>query len=100
PAIQKLYGRRLDLVSNTGGGIVHPIAFSRILKHYSEILQWQFIQTGQKSYVLKLLLNTNKFSDNSIKNRFLLLFGKDAKIEIEFVNELPILASGKRKPVV
>lgn len=100
PVIEKLYGRRVDLVTDTKGEIVHPISFSRILKNHSGILQWQFIQKGKKDYLLKLITKENNFDAGSVRRELLPLFGRNANIVIEFVNTIPVLASGKRKPVV
>lgn len=100
PVIQQLYGRRLDLIFDTKGEIVYPMAIARVLKHFSDILQWQFIQTGKKDYLLKLIVRDKHFDDSEIKKDLISLFGDNAIIHTEFINEIPVLASGKRKPVV
>jgi phenylacetate-CoA ligase len=100
PILRELYGRRLDLVYNTHGCIVF-MAMGRIFKNYPVIIQWQFIQNGEKEYLLKVIVNQQKQSSlTEIKNELTVLLGKDAEINIEYVNEIPVLASSKRKQVI
>ena len=97
--ISNLYGRRLDLVYNTAGVPVHPMNFARILKNLPGIIQWQFVQKGKKDYLVRLNLEQGSDVGNTImeiKN----VLGMDADISVEFVDDIPILASGKRKPVI
>lgn len=102
PVIEKLYGRRLDIVYTTHGEPIHPIALGREFKHYSMIRQWQFIQIAEKEY--KIRVSTVSASDcdevkkiiEPLKN----IIGRDAIFNFEFVDEIPVLVSGKRKMVV
>ncbi|MGN0613940.1 MAG: hypothetical protein ACI4JB_08585 [Porcipelethomonas sp.] len=99
PYISKLYGRRLDLIFDTYGNPVQPMALARILKNLNGIVQWQFIQTGEFNY--KIRLNVEKeIAVVECVNELKELLGDSATIEIEKVDEIPVLASGKRKPVI
>lgn len=104
PYISKLYGRRLDLIYNIKGEPIFPMALARILKNYDEIRQWQFIQQSSEKYKLLLVSNNGKELRPSVKNDILFhlmeILGMDAEILIEYQNEIPVLNSGKRKPVV
>lgn len=100
PVLKKLYGRRLDMVFDTKGDIVFPMAIARIMKHYSEVVQWQFIQTFSDRYLLRLALANKEFNYMKVKDDLIALFGQNANIEFEFTDEIPVLASGKRKPVI
>lgn len=99
PVLRKIYGRLLDLVYDTQGTAIHPMTLARILKNYDEIKLWQFIQTDQKKYELKLKLTTKMDISGCIKE-LKEIFGKDSQIDILFVEEIPVLSSGKRKPVI
>lgn len=99
PYISKLYGRRLDLIFDVNGNPVQPMALARILKNLKGIIQWQFIQTGETSYKIRLNM-ADKTSTTECVSELQELLGENANIEIELVKEIPILASGKRKPVV
>lgn len=98
--ISKLYGRRIDLVFDTRGNVVYPMAVAMLLKHYPEIVQWQFIQMDKARYRLELIIRSKTLDQDEVRNGLLALFGKDADIELRVIDEIPILASGKRKMVV
>ena len=100
PVMGKLYGRRFDLTYTTDGTPIYPLAYGRILKNYDIISTWQFVQTGEKDYTLLLVLKQE--SNNAVldmKRQIKSFLGEDANIMVEIVNEVPLLRSGKRKPV-
>ena len=100
PVMGKLYGRRFDLTYATDGTPIYPLAYGRILKNYDVILSWQFVQKGEKSYSLVLVLKQEdeKAIVDMVK-QIKDILGEDAVITVEKVNEIPLLRSGKRKPV-
>lgn len=102
PILGKLFGRRLDVVYSTMGIPIHPIALGREFKHYAEIRQWQFVQKAEKDYQVRICLveGVTTESVKRISDPLKKLIGDDANIVFEFVNEIPVLASGKRKMVV
>ena len=97
--ISKLYGRRLDLVFDTSGNPCHPMNFARVLKNIPGIIQWQFIQKQEKEYLIRLNTNRNVCIENILKEIWKIL-GDDANVSVEYVDDIPVLASGKRKPVI
>lgn len=99
--MSKLYGRRLDLIYDTTGNPIHPMNFARVLKNIPTIIQWQVIQKDEKKYVLKLNMRQDvKHELTEILNEMKNIVGLDSVVEIEEVDEIPVLASGKRKPVI
>lgn len=103
PVIEKLYGRRLDMVYTTQGIPVFPMALARTLKHYDSIIfQWQFIQKEKDEYLLKIIPNAtiSETEQRSLLQEMFSIFGQDANIQLEFTQEIPVLYSGKRKAVV
>lgn len=103
PVLGKLYGRRFDICYTTCGNPFTPMTIGRVLKHFSKIIQWQFIQKEAKEYLLKLIINSSTIDEELFTQIILLLkekLGEDANIEIELVDEIPVLSSGKRKPVI
>lgn len=101
PILSKLYGRRLDVCYTTSNQPFSPMTIGRIMKHYDKIAQWQFVQTGKKNYLLKIVMgNPIEGYLNSAIDTLKETLGVDAEIEIEHVKEIPVLSSGKRKPVV
>lgn len=99
PYISKLYGRRMDTIYNTNGEPMHPMNFGRTLKNFKTILQWQFIQKDEKEYCVKLQVTDDSELDAVVKE-ILSIVGDDAMVTVEKVDAIPVLTSGKRKPVV
>lgn len=100
PVMGKLYGRRFDLTYTTNGTPIYPLAYGRLLKNYDIISMWQFVQKGEKEYVLKLVLNENNEEQvNDMIKQIKEFLGEDANIVAELVDEIPVLRSGKKKPV-
>lgn len=104
PVLGKIYGRRFDVCYSTRNQPLSPMTIGRTLKHFDEILQWQFIQKDAKLYLLKLILKSSLINvDEYISSIVALLkepLGDDAEIQIELVDDIPVLSSGKRKPVI
>ena len=99
PILSELYGRRIDIIYDTSERPVYPHLIARNMGQCNNIRQSQFIQTGMKEYVFrvngcpdddKLTLSLNKQKD---------ILGYDALIKVEYTDEIPVLASGKRKTV-
>ena len=97
--ISKLYGRRLDLVYDVNGKPVHPMNFARVLKNIPGIIQWQFVQVGETNYIIRLNIE-NKVEVDQTVEEIRNILGETADIQIEYLDDIPVLASGKRKPVV
>ena len=102
PIIEKLYGRRFDLTYSTDGKAISPLAFGRTLKNFDSVSQWQFVQLDEKKYELRLMLKSgyNLSSLKEVNNLFLEILGDGADFNMVEVNDIPVLASGKRKPVI
>lgn len=99
PVLKKVEGRRADMIFNTSGEHISSYTVYHVLK-YPHIEQYQFIQETSKEYVFKLKVAPGFCSENEIKREFSNYLGKDSRIRFEYVNEIPLLSSGKRKFVV
>lgn len=103
PVLGKLLGRKLDVCYTTKGEPFSSMLLSRTLKHYDKILQWQFIQKEEKEYCIKVIMKSNDQADEYLKpaiSELMYVLGPDAIINIKQVDEIPVLASRKRKPVI
>lgn len=102
PVLERLYGRRFDICYTTANEPFSPMTIGRILKHYDCISQWQFIQKGEKQYLLKIMAKDKQCTEKieSAINDIKAQIGQDANISIEYVTGIPVLASGKRKTIV
>lgn len=103
PILKTLYGRRFDVCYTTNNQPFSPMTIGRILKHYDEIAQWQFIQKGRKEYTIKIVMKTNKIASDYLQPVLPILketLGEDAFITLLQTDDIPVLTSGKRKPVI
>lgn len=95
-------GKRLALVYNTSGVFVSPHVLTAVLVRYEDqIKQYQFIQQTADKYCLKLHCRYSKFDrEDELLHNLKQYFGTDASIKIEYVEQIPLLKSGKRQNVV
>lgn len=99
PQFKEIFGRSRDCVYSTSGGLLSPAKISVSMWGAEGIKQWQFIQNTQKEYVMKL--NADQEVDiQKIRCRLCDVLGHDAKIEFQYVDEIPLLSSNKRRAVV
>lgn len=95
--LKSIEGRKLDLIYDTKGNIV-PSHVSYKLCKYGDFKQFQLVQFGEKEYLIKLNIST-KIDEERMLKEYKGYFGQDAIITIEYVNEIPLLFSGKRREV-
>ena len=100
PVLEKIEGRKMDMVFNTNGHLVSSFTITNGMWKYTELTQYQFIQTSKTSYLFKLNCGAPFTRATELISDFKNIFGTDAIIEIEYVDEIPLLNSGKRKKVM
>jgi phenylacetate-coenzyme A ligase PaaK-like adenylate-forming protein len=95
-------GRKMDLIYDSQGNFISPyVIFTKFYKYYKLLKQYQFIQQDKKDYEVKLNLQVDEFGfENELIEDIKNDFGKDANVFITYVDEIPPLASGKRRKVV
>lgn len=101
PVIESLQGRSSQVVYNTNGTKILPFFIEDVMEDYTDIIQYQFIQYGKKNYTLKVV-NTKdaKFDVEEVTDFIKFWMGEDAIVDIEFVDDIQMLDSGKRPYVV
>ncbi|WP_240911329.1 phenylacetate--CoA ligase family protein [Yeosuana marina] len=99
PVLKKVEGRQSDIVFNTQGKMVSPLIMSCLL-NYSGVIQGQLIQETQNEYTLKLNATSEFKRELDLLNELKGYLGHQAIIHSVYVNEIPLLASGKRKMMV
>jgi phenylacetate-coenzyme A ligase PaaK-like adenylate-forming protein len=100
PVFNCVEGRKLDMVFSTDGKWVPSLLIGGLMKKYSNVIQFQFIQEEEKSYVFKLNVNGNFTNEKKLVTEFTKLFGDDSQIKVKYINEIPLLSSGKRRYVI
>lgn len=103
PRLLTVEGRRVDFIYSTSGDLISPYVINTPMHEFQDISQYQFIQNGEKNY--KMLINLRKEISEFKREGYMLtmlksFLGDDASIEVEYVEEIPVLKSGKRKQVV
>lgn len=99
---EKVGGRRVDYIFDTKGKLVSPYVINTPMHEFLEIQQYQFIQEGERNYTM--LLNMKEGNSFNREGDMLAMLksylGEDAEIGVKYVDEIPVLKSGKRKQVV
>ena len=98
--MKSIQGRQVDVIYDTQGKPLTPHTWSVYMWKFDKINQYQFIQNGKKEYLLKVIDNSSFYNEKEIDITLRNILGEDANIEIVFVDELPILASGKFKKTI
>lgn len=100
PLLKNLVGRDTDFLVTPEGGVISGVAIMALLTQYGArtgIAQMQIIQEAPQELFLKVVKGP-KFSSADIlhlKTTLHRLFGSQARIEFEFVSEIPKEKSGK-----
>lgn len=98
--LSRIDGRRLDVLFDTKGEMVSSYLVYKNMWQYTEINQYQLIQEGEKDYTFKINTNSSFTKEEQLVQEFKSYLGADANFKIRYVNEIPLLSSGKRKKVV
>ncbi|MHA1280515.1 MAG: phenylacetate--CoA ligase family protein, partial [Candidatus Helarchaeota archaeon] len=98
--IKELFGRRVDTIFDCNGKALSPAAVARKIANLDGIKQWQIIQIDQRKYQLNINLASNSFNDREVHKHMLAFLGENAKLEIQYTDEIPVLNSGKRRTII
>ena len=93
-------GRKLDILFDTKGKLISSFLVYKNMWQYSEIEQYQLIQETSKQYTFKINTSLPFKNEAKLVDEFKTLLGMDADFRIEYVSEIPLLSSGKRKKIV
>jgi phenylacetate-CoA ligase len=100
-AFKSIEGRKLDFITNTNGDFISPHSIDYALRSLPKLIQFQIIQKERKRYQLKLHVQEKYINiEEIVQSRLQEYLGVDALIDILFVEEIPLLKSGKRKIVI
>lgn len=93
-------GRKLDLLYDTQGRMVSSYIMYKNMWQYTEIEQYQLVQTHMKSYEFKINCPSGFQREDKLVAEFKSYLGDDADFKVIYVNEIPLLDSGKRRKTV
>jgi len=97
--LSKVEGRKMDVLFNTDGELITSHIVHKICL-YEGIKQYQLIQKGKKDYLFKINATDDFVDEKDLIESYKKYFGKDSNIKIEYVDDIPVLSSGKRKKVI
>lgn len=98
--LKTIQGRRVDVIFDTKGKPLTSHTWSVYMWKFDKLKQYQFIQESSKQYKLKVNGAKGIYTDEEFRKHLCSVLGADAEIEIEHVEGIPTLASGKFKKTV
>lgn len=98
--LSKVEGRKMDQIFDTKGSLISSFIVYKNMWKYTEVTQYQFQQIDKKRYCIELCVDKAFKRAEEMIQEFRQYLGNDAEIVIKYVEEIPLLASGKRKKVV
>jgi phenylacetate-CoA ligase len=96
PLMKKVLGRISDIITTKGGNYIHGEFFTHLFYDTRGIEQFQFIQKTKDCSILKIVRGENYLQrelDTIIEKIYERC--EDMKIEVEFVESIPLTRSGK-----
>ncbi|MGI6005902.1 MAG: hypothetical protein ACOX8E_00245 [Ruminococcus sp.] len=95
--LSQLYGRRSDLIYDCDGKALTPYIITNNMWDVKGVKQFRFIQEDAARYTLWLNGDKEEMNVDDILGRIRPYLGERAQLTVEYVDEIPVLASGKRK---
>ena len=93
-------GRKLDLLYDTGGALISSYLVYKNMWQYPEIDQYQLVQESADQYTFRINTRGSFEKERQLVDEFKSFLGQDADFRLEYVSEIPLLASGKRRKIV
>lgn len=97
--LDRIEGRKLDLLYATDGSLVSSYIVYKNMWQYTEVTQYQLVQYGPKDYLFKINMEGKFNREAKLIAEFKQFLGCDANFQVEYVDEIPLLSSGKRKKI-
>lgn len=93
-------GRRLDRIYDADGRPVSSFIFYKSVWKYPEVRQFQLVQETPTRYRLRLNVTPDFAAERALLADFREHLGAASALRAEYVDEIPVLRSGKRQQVV
>lgn len=96
--ISRLFGRTTDFFSTRDGRKIHGEYFTHLFYGLDAVRQFQLVQETLDSFVLRIVRNPEFWVpavEDRIRAELQKVFGEASKLEIEYVDAIPVSASGK-----
>ena len=100
PIFEKIGGRLVETIYDPSGKIINALAIDRDPKDLAGIVQFQFIQKTNDTYLMKLHVTENFKDEPLLRQRLMKMLGPDANLSFDYVDSIPPLPSGKRPYII
>lgn len=99
--LKSVEGRRVDFITAVNGDLLSPVTIINAMWEYGDLKQWQFIQHDKSDFEMRLNSQTVPYErETELLKDIKKYIGDTAHINVTYVDEIPLLASGKRKSVL
>ena len=97
--LSPVLGRQSDLIRTEDGNFIHGEFFTHVLYGTDAVREFQFVQDALDRYTLRLVADRGRAGHMEAEWRAQILgvVGRRCKLDIEYVESIPTLPSGKRK---
>ncbi len=96
-ALKEIYGRRGSLMYNCKGEPLSIHVFMNVLINLEGVVhQAKCIQWEKKRYELLLNADRDRINEKEVVDAYRRYLGEEAMIDVTYVDEIPVQASGKR----
>jgi phenylacetate-CoA ligase len=82
---------------DTKGNFISSYRIQFIFEEYFDISQYQLIQNGKTQYTIKINTGGTFTKEAKLIEELKSSLGEEAVFTVEYVSEIPLLSSGKRK---
>jgi len=100
--IGDIEGRTQAIIHCANGSWLPGTFFAHFFKDYESTIRFFQIEQNQKGKFLLKIVKNNEFNENDMSSilKSLQHYVGDTEIEVEYVQEIPLVKTGKRSPVV
>lgn len=99
-AIGSFGGRIVDSVKDSKGNTISPHAITNLMWKFVQIKQFQFVQKSKGKYLIILNAKKEDINETELILEYKKILGEDSVFNISYCDDIPILASGKRRYIV
>jgi phenylacetate-CoA ligase len=103
PLLEKIDGRKIDTIVTSEGRMVSGEVFLYIIDRFAWVKKYKVIQTEKDSFLVLIVKESDrKINEDleTIKDDIRKALGDKVDVRFEFVNQIPLEASGKNRIVV
>ena len=93
-------GRSIDMIFNVNNEPVSPHSVSTAMWEFKAIKQYQFAQTGIAEYEIRLNADESEVNTIALLSALENVVGEGSNIKVSYLNEIPVLSSGKRRYII